>query len=128
MKTKTPAKNKTTASRTAKAVGSGPLVRRSFETFRRPDAYVESQLTQHEPSCFNGQVSVRRYRVTFEEVEEPGEVLIERVRKLWRETDNFHHWEPLQATARELGIELLHDEQRRALNAQGEAQPPATKL
>ena len=44
--------------------------------------------------------------MTVEEIEEPKEVLIERLRKLWSECDNHHHWGPLKATAAELGIEL----------------------
>jgi len=82
----------------------------SFETFRKPGAYAESQLKDSEPSCFNGGVSVRRYRVTFEEIEEPKDALIQRLRKLWAECDNHHHWGPLQAEAAKLGITLSHDD------------------
>jgi hypothetical protein len=83
-----------------------------FETFRKIGAHEIGNLIQREPSCFNGIVSVRKYRVTVEEVEEPKDVLIERVRKLWRETKNHHDWNPLKDEAKILGIELSHEERR----------------
>jgi hypothetical protein len=78
----------------------------SFDTFRRPSIYQVSNMTQDRPSCFNGNVEIKRYRVTFEEIEEPIEVLRDRVKELWRHCDNSHHWEPLKTVARGLGIEL----------------------
>lgn len=62
------------------------------------------------PYCINGEVSLRRYRVTAELIEEPREVLIERLQKLWRECDNHHHWGPLKNAAGKLGITLSMDE------------------
>ena len=79
---------------------------KSFETFRNIGSCAIDGLTQKEPSCFNGSVSVVRYRVTIEVIKEPVEVLQERVRKLWRETKNMHHVGPLQNEAAKLGIEL----------------------
>jgi hypothetical protein len=94
-----------------------PVVRRSFETFQKLDSWREGQLTSKEPWCFNGGVGIWKYRITVEEIEEPKEVLEARLRKLWRECDNHHHWQPLQAVAKELGITLTHEE-RRAPNDQ----------
>jgi hypothetical protein len=85
-------------------------VSKSFETFRNIGNCAISNLTQKEPSCFNGSVSVVKYRVTVEVIEEPVEVLQERVRKLWRETKNMHHWMPLQNEAKKLGFELDRNE------------------
>lgn len=77
-----------------------------FETFRRMGTYDQMQLCEKEPSCFNGQVNIRKYRVTVETIDESKEVLAERLLKLWRECDNHHHWLPLQTVAKDLGIEL----------------------
>lgn len=85
----------------------------SFETFRRIGTWQLQQLEASEPSCFNGEVAIRKYRITVEEVDEPKAVLEQRLRKLWRECDNHHHWAPLQAVAAKLGITLLHDERRK---------------
>ena len=87
--------------------------RRTFETYRRVGDWEEGTLTMKAPSCFNGVVSIRRYRVTVEEIEEPVGVLEARLRKLWVECKNHHEWQPLQNEARRLGITLSHDERRR---------------
>jgi hypothetical protein len=62
------------------------------------------------PSCFNGEVSIRRFRITVELIDEPKEVLAERLRGLWRGTKNHHNSGPLQREAEALGIELNHAE------------------
>jgi hypothetical protein len=77
-----------------------------FETFRKINSYNLSQWEQKEPDCFNGVVSVHRYRVTVELIEEPKEVIIERLKTLWRNTDNYHHYRPLQDAAKKLGFQL----------------------
>lgn len=60
-----------------------------------------------EPSCFGGNVYIRRYRVTAELIDEPKEILIGRLQKLWEECDDHPLYRnPLQKTALELGIEL----------------------
>ncbi len=83
----------------------------TFETFRRFGSWERYRLETKEPSCFNGKVSIRKYRVTVEEVPEPKEVLEARLRKLWVECDNHHHhWSPLQNAAVELGSILSHNE------------------
>ena len=55
---------------------------------------------------------VRRYRVTVtvEKIEEPVEVLRERIEKLWRREKNFHHYEPLKQAAAEIGLALDSDD------------------
>lgn len=81
-----------------------------IETFTKPDNWHTSSLlcaSAQQPSCFNGLVSIRRYRVTLEEIEESREVLIERLAKLWQEFDNVHHYQPLKRAAEELGVELV---------------------
>jgi hypothetical protein len=81
-----------------------------IETFRDVRGWTLANLIQPEPDCFNSIVSVHRYRVRVELIEEPNEVIAERIRKLWRECDNFHHWKPLEGAAAKIGIELDRDE------------------
>lgn len=82
-----------------------PPTRYELETFRSLGHWQLQNLAGVKPSCFNGQVSIRKWRVTFERIEEPKEILAERVRQLWRECDNMHHVSPLKAAAAELNIE-----------------------
>lgn len=78
----------------------------TFETFSDPGPYQIGNLTSTEPSCFNGIVRFRKQRITIEEVEEDIEVLHERLRKMWRECKNHHHWNPLQSAAKSVGLTL----------------------
>ena len=79
----------------------------SFETFREFSEYEKRNLTQKEPSCFNGIVRIRKYKITIEHVEESNEVLAERLQKLWDDANyNWHHYQPLQEEAKKIGYEL----------------------
>lgn len=84
-----------------------------FETFRKIGTYQLRDLKQDEPSCFNQEVNVKRYRVTIEEIEEPVEVLAERLRLLWQNSRNIHDLDPIHAVAKQLGIELDWSARRR---------------
>lgn len=77
-----------------------------IETFRKLTGYYINQLEKPEPSCFNGDVNVERYRVTIEKIVESKDIYKERLQKLWEECDNHHHWTPLQGKAKKLGVEL----------------------
>lgn len=77
-----------------------------IETFNELKGYWLNQLKKDNPSCFNGMVDVEKYKITIEKIEEPKEVYQERLQKLWDECDNHHHWTPLKATAKRLGVEL----------------------
>lgn len=77
-----------------------------FETFIPPDSWALRELRQHEPSCFNGIVRVRKYRVTVTPIEESTDVLRERLEKMWVKSDNSHHYQPLMDAAKSLGISL----------------------
>jgi hypothetical protein len=94
----------------AKSKAKQPRVPLSItvETFNDP-AYEMQRMNSHvwnAPYCINGTVSLRRYRITAVEIDEPIEVLRDRLAKLWRESDNYHHRQPLRAVAAELGMEL----------------------
>lgn len=78
------------------------------ETFRKIGDYELNgySFNNDKPSCFNGVVSIKRYRVTIEIIEEPVEVYQERLQKLWDESDNHNHWHPLEIAAAEIGYKL----------------------
>lgn len=84
-----------------------------IETYREPTWDLRN-IEQAEPSAFNGEVRIRRYRVTTELIEEPIEVLRDRLRKLWRENEpNHHHWASMRKMAERLGMdpnELRYEE------------------
>lgn len=79
---------------------------RSFETFKKISSYEETNLTRNEPTCFNGMVSVRKYKVTIELIDEPTEIIQERIKKMWDENKNMHHTQPLRKEAKKYGLEL----------------------
>ena len=74
-----------------------------FETFRTIGSFERGQITQAEPSCFNGFVRIHKYKITVEVIAEPIEVLEQRLQKLWDECNNHHHVEPLRKAAKEIG-------------------------
>jgi hypothetical protein len=82
------------------------MSKKSIETFQPPSQYEETRLRQAVPHVWSGTVLFRKYLVTVEEISEPAGVLAERLTKLWRESDNTHHIQPLKAAAKELGITL----------------------
>lgn len=83
-----------------------PLV---IETYSVPWDLKRGHSINH-PSCFNGDVSITRYRITVERIDDPPEVLHERLRGLWRHTDNWHHRDPLRQAALRHGLELDSDD------------------
>lgn len=85
---------------------AGPVYPMSIETFHDVGQYDLSRMSQDEPSCWNGIVRVRRYRVTAELIDEPVEIIHERLLKLWHDCDNWHQWDPLRGVAKEYGLEL----------------------
>lgn len=78
---------------------------KKIETFRKISDWDlrNIQYNADKPDCFNGVVSIKRYKVTVELIEEPIEVYQERLEKLWVECDNWHHWNPLENAAKEIG-------------------------
>jgi len=74
------------------------------ETFFIP-VRVSSDI-QKRPSCFNGMVRVRRYRITIEEIDEPVEVIAARIQDLWERSNNSNHISALRDAAKKIGYEL----------------------
>lgn len=81
----------------------------SVETFRNPIGYNLNNLIKNEPNSFNGKVDVVKYKITVEVVDEPIEVIHERLQKLWDECDNYHHWTPIKEKAKFFNYELKGD-------------------
>lgn len=75
------------------------------ETFYNSWGWGLSQFTGNHsaPSSFNDSVTFRKYRVTVELIDEPVEILQERLEKLWADCDNHHQWMPLENAARSIG-------------------------
>lgn len=84
-------------------------MKKSIETFKNIGPYELSNLKTDKPASFNGLVRINKYRITVELIEEPIEVLHERLQKLWDECDNHHQWTPLKNKAKEIGYELKGD-------------------
>lgn len=78
-----------------------PAYPKIFETFKEIGTWESIGWVDSEPSAFNGWVRVERYRITVEKIEEPIEVIHQRLEQLWLECDNWHHWEPLLNKARQ---------------------------
>ena len=77
-----------------------------FETFREIDKCTQDRLLEQEPSVFNGIVSVKKYKITIEEIKEPDGVIIDRIMKLKSESTNYHDQMPLCKAAAEYGVKL----------------------
>ncbi len=78
----------------------------SIETFRNVGNYELQSLLQKEPSCFNGSVKIKKYRVTIELVDEPDTVYTERIQHLWDYSKNYHDHTPLLNAAKSIGYQL----------------------
>lgn len=78
---------------------------KTIETFREVRDYELNGwgYNNEKPSCFNGSVSIKRYKITVEIIDEPIEIYQERLEKLWVECDNWHHWNPLKEAAASIG-------------------------
>jgi len=73
---------------------------KTIETFRDVGPYELNNLKSEEPSCFNEHVSIRKYKVTVDLIDEPIEVIHARLQKLWEESNNYHDHDPLVCMAK----------------------------
>jgi hypothetical protein len=80
-----------------------PEYPKTIETYYPVGSWEIRNWTSAEPSAMNGWVRFKKYKITIEEIEEPLEVLQERLEKIWVENDNSHNWGPLQAAAASIG-------------------------
>lgn len=77
-----------------------------IETFRGLGSGELINMTQTEPTCFNGVVRVTKFKITIEPIAEPVEVIWARIQKLWDECENVHHRKPIIAMANRYGLNL----------------------
>lgn len=77
----------------------------SFEMYGRPHL-AGSFDHAAKPDSLNGKVRFERYRVTVEKIEEPLEVLHERLRQIYAEVKGSRRAEAVLEAAKELGVEL----------------------
>lgn len=86
-----------------------PPLFKIYETYNRIDPWLIDHLVSTKPTCFNGDIRIKRYRITIEEIQEPNVILGQRLQKLWEECDNWHHHDNLITTAKEIGWVLQGD-------------------
>ena len=82
--------------------------KRTFETYQ-PKLITPNSITS--PCVFNGMCLIRRFKVTVEEIDEPVEVLAERLIDLWNRRDELKlghssNRSAMVNEAKRLGIEL----------------------
>lgn len=82
-----------------------PYTPEVLETYRPPHHDI-ARLKADEPACFNGMVQVQRYRVTVELIEEPLDVLEDRLRGLLAKATRDNSKRDILAEAKRLGIVL----------------------
>jgi hypothetical protein len=94
---------------TKKKKESAPKYPMFVETFQLPGDWELRRMADSNPSCFNGIVSVVKYKISVEKVEEPIEAIWERLEYLWVTSDNHHHYRPLETEAKEYGYTFKGD-------------------
>ena len=77
----------------------------AIETFKNPNIWLRD-IQQNEISCFNSIIRIEKYKVTIEKIEEPIEVLQQRIQYLWDVCDNHHHVKPIKERAKKLNYGL----------------------
>ena len=83
-----------------------------LETFKPVSDFALIDLEQQDPSCFNGMVRVKRYRITIKEIPEDREMIVARLQNLWDISDNRHDHEPLIHAAKIRDYEYKGDRGR----------------
>lgn len=87
-----------------KKVDSGEVTRIEIETFQHPYYKLYNLgAIDAEPSCFNGDVRARKWKIVAEVIDEPVDVICARLQHLWEMCDNMHHYGPLTLAFEKLG-------------------------
>lgn len=82
-----------------------PKPKMVVEMFQDPRWWLHDRSQNSEPSCVNF-LSFRKWRVTAEIIDEPIEVLRERLQELWENNTNHYRQAELEKAAEALGITL----------------------
>ncbi len=77
-----------------------------IETFVPPNKYATESMERSTPHCLNGELFIRKYRVTVDIIEEPVRDIRARILYLWVTGDNIHHMQPLRDAANKYGLDL----------------------
>lgn len=79
-----------------------------FETFKNISDYYILQMKKDHPDCFNSKVQIKKYKVTIEEIKEPDDIYIERLKTLYKISDNWHNRNAIQRFAKKhFNIDLI---------------------
>jgi hypothetical protein len=76
------------------------MIVKQIETFRPPSHINRRESDWNIPRAFNNYVMVKRYKMTIEEIVEPDEVVIGRLKKLYKETTNHYTRSSIASYAR----------------------------
>lgn len=79
---------------------------KQIEVFGLPSDYLLNQLGKKEPNVWNGDVSVERYRVIVEKIEDSPEILKKRLQVLFKMGGHTSNRQSIREEAKRLGIEL----------------------
>jgi hypothetical protein len=77
-----------------------------FETFMPICAYELGSLRWDNPSSFNGMTRVRKYRVRIEAIEEPDEVIIDRLITLYKTVETYRDRDHIMNYAEGCGFNI----------------------
>lgn len=83
---------------------------RVIETFFPIEDYEILNWENYQPSCVNGSLNIEKYRITIEKIDEPKQIIKDRLRLLLRKCKNFHHYEAFQKKAKKLNIKINMNE------------------
>lgn len=79
---------------------------KTIDTFYEMDDYSLNKLIVENPSVGNFDVHINKFKITVELIEEPKEVIEERLQKLWDDCKNHHHKALLLKKAKEINYQF----------------------
>jgi hypothetical protein len=78
----------------------------TFQTFFPVGTHNIRDWTQSKPSSFNALIRVKKYRVTIEEVQEPEDVIIDRLVELYKNADSYRERAAIEDYAEACGFNI----------------------
>jgi hypothetical protein len=77
-----------------------------IETYKNPVYWMPTDITEGHPTCIEGVVNIRKYRVTCHIIDEPKAVLCARLQDLWGKASSTQDIEYLKFEADLLDYQL----------------------